>query len=466
MKYKICAGAIGFLASTSLIHGMTSNNYFDALPIYSTANPHEFLYDFGKDIMRGLKSEQKDERFNFTITPFGQRSKRAKDIDQEEIQLGNIHGLWNMLALTYTTCPTSSSLGTNLAAAAAQEYACNPTGTDTPLYFNDDTAFTYTAVICNTGSNFGQVEVPAEYRRYGVRFETAIMLLEDLGFKAQFGVSDLQFTVTAFRDNNGTGCGEATCEGTNQRNVYRLLTSEDKIHDIASEIGLNINNFHKTSFEDMRLQLFWRHAVEVNQDRNGWSQFLFMPFIQLIGTIATGPEKDPSIQFAVSHGNNGHHAFGINTGFTLDFDDRVEIGFEAGGTVFMDRTVCNLRIPNHKEQSGIFPCTTTACISPGANWHFLATIHARHFLRRLSFFIQYAQVNHQADTIRVADSTLGFIPSMLEKQSKWNQRYFLSSLHYDISPNVNAGILWQAPLSSNRNAPRIGGLYGTVAVNF
>jgi hypothetical protein len=166
-------------------------------------------------------------------------------------------------------------------------------------------------------------------------------------------------------------------------------------------------------------------------------------------------------------GNNGHDAVGFNTGFTLDFDETLEIGVEGGGTFFSREKYSNFRVPVNEFERTIFGCTTDVCIKPGINWHFIGTIHARRFIDKLSALAQFVLVSHDKDRIE----PFTFIPQimenipMLENLTKWDLRMFNLALNYDISPHISIGALWQAKLG-RRNAPRVNTVLASFVANY
>lgn len=476
--------------------GMTAYEPYDPLPFYSTANPHEFLYTKGKDEIRGFTPELDDERANFTVTFFGQQATEARDIKKEHVLLGDMRGTWNMLALTYRpcdTCPTKTELTPLLKQAASIPF-CNSEETITPdpdnnplgqAFFGNENALTLTQVLLNIGPDFGKVSVPLEYRKFGARFEASLMVIEDIGVRLQTGVASIQQVLTTSGTKSGftdlssnnkptevpTACSPTLCcVQENLQNVHSFLTSTERIKRIAEEIGLDVDNFRKTAIEDLRASIFWRHAVAVNADSDEWPRFLLMPFIQIVGVLGTGPKKDPRKMFSVSDGNNGHDSLGFSAGFSLDFEETLEIAAEGGGTFFSQEQIKHFRMPNHARQSGIFPCELDVCLRPGHNWHMILSLNARRFIDKLSAHVQFAMISHNRDRISglsVVDSAGDrvFFPEIVEEQSRWNLRMFNVALNYEISPNIALGVLYQGPLS-RRTAPRTKTLLASLVANF
>lgn len=230
--------------------------------------------------------------------------------------------------------------------------------------------------------------------------------------------------------------------------VNQFLMNELPV--IAQEIGLNICNFHKVSAEDLRFNLFWRDGCMVNKGRAGWPEFLFIPYLMVSGSIATADAKNPNCAFALPFGNNGHHSLGASGGFEIDFTDTIEIGVDFGFTGFFGRDFCDYRVPNQVPdkqcQLAIYPFTTSVHIDPGFNWTFGAKLLAYQFIDRLSFYFQYILLHHEDDKICLKQPDPAFRPEILEAQSSFKAQLANIGFYYDISPNINLGLLWQAPL--------------------
>jgi hypothetical protein len=462
MKSVVKVALFCIVITTSLpLMSMISWEFHDPFPQYTTAEPHEFLYTLHKDNLKGIESEVEHEYASLTISPFGQWAKTAKNNNHAIVPLGDVFGTWNMLALLYGPgCPGHSTPlldQISTTSYCGTESIC--TGTQCGVFFNNDQAFTIPEVFENIDPNFGKVSVPLEYRKQGMRAEIDFLIGHDFGIKLQGGVVEIQQTVSAFNDISATGtplgsnCSpNACCVEQDLANVEQFLTSPAAIRAIANDICLNIHNFRKTALEDIRATLFWRHAFSFNDDNKQWSKFLLIPFVQVTGTLATGPTKSSKRMFAIPHGNNGHESIGFDLGFTLDFADTLEIAVEGGGTFFNTKNKL-MRIPTHELQSTIFPCTTCARFKPGNNWHLLATLHARYFLDKLSAYLQLAIIDHEKDCISVKQSSTIFRPDLLVALSPWSVRLLNIGFNYNISPTLSIGFLWQASLQQ-RIAPR------------
>ncbi|MCA9770554.1 hypothetical protein KC460_04255 [Candidatus Dependentiae bacterium] len=449
--------SIALLGSSSVMAmWLSMNAKNDPLPPYTTLDPHTFLYTRAKNKMKDYKTDKKyNERIGFALSPFGQNANRGRDIENRVVPLGDVLcGRWNMVGLLFGAVPNDKILSPTLVAARAALFPTIPSGT--PITDKN---------FIDKNEQFGFFSIASRYRKQGLRFQIAGQLLKDFGLIVEGGVADICHTVTQFKNLT---CGvQPDCTsglGTNGNNLGNDFTENnvndflmDQLENIAMDIGLNICNFHKISFEDLRIKLYWRRAHELNQGLVGkdycWSKVLLIPFIMVGGTVATSKERDPNDVFALTFGNDDHHSVGVTAGLNFDFADTVEIGGEVGITHFFARDFCNYRVPTSTCQQGIFPFTTDVRIKPGYNWHFALKMNAYHFLKCLSFYFQYVVIQHESDDICLKCHDDAFVPSVLEKKSTWKMQVANIGFNYDISPSISLGFLWQAPLA-RKNAFR------------
>lgn len=425
----------------SAMHPLTSLLKSDPYPVYYSLDPHTFLYQKEKQRLKGYDIEpDRPEYFGIAFSPFGVNADIAKRIDGRDIEIGNIDGRWDMIALLYGDLPKGRTLPPTLL-AAQQALFPGPYGAQ----LNDPN-------LIDPLEIFGFYAFPATYRKRGLRMEIDANLPSDFGLSIQTGFVDICQTVTQrINDTKKSGTFPDTLTCVNQLdacNVNKYLM--DELKNIAKEICLNICNFHHTSIEEVRLNLYWRHAFTFNKNEEEWPEFLLVPFFQASGSISPGLRVNPDQAFAAGFGNNGFNSAGFNGGVNFDFFDTIEIGAEIGFTHFFKRNCVPLRMPNSIYQSGIFPFSTFANVQPGFNWNFGAKIAAYHFLDKLSMYFQYMLVHHEKDSIKLVECDPAFKPCVLEKVSDWKYAVANVGFNYDISPNIILGFFWQAPLMQRR----------------
>jgi len=483
------------LLSPTKIFGRTTLTRNDYYPLYTTMDPQSFLLRRTKNILQGREIDNGRERDNFCfyLTPFGQNANVGRDFDNHnypdcsctdcgaaedpgESHLGSLNARWSMIGLLMGDIPKNKKYGPYLQEARKELFGSSllPTGT---VPFCDSTA-----IDCE--KKFGFFQFPGCYKKRGMRFQMEAAITDDIGIILEGGFSSINLNICMDCDNDltpdeVTGClSEAQEKYTNLTapNVRKYLMC--RLKEIAHELGRDLCDFHKTSIEDMRVGVYWRHPFQVNEDRDSsWAKFLFIPFGCLGFSLASGKEFCPRGPFSLPFGNNGHHAFWVYGGTNLDFTETIEVGWELGFTHFFDNTFSDYPMPTTNLQRGIFPFTTDVTVSPGMNWHFSLKMDAYHFLDRLSFYFQWVILEHKKDKFyaRCCDYACSsescdgcapsgycnncepygnctntgpaFKPDVLTCRSAWKAQVINTALNYDISPNVSLGFAWQAPIS-------------------
>lgn len=444
--------SLSCMMSMKEINALSSLARNDPYPVFSTLDPHTFLYRSQRLVRRiGGWDGPLFEHISLSVSPFGQNANYGRDNVKNFAQLGDLQGdptgRTNMIALLLGPTPIGQTLPPTLVAA---QQALFP-GQQPPIIS--------TPLAQDPLYNFGFFSFPLRYRKRGVRFDLSAEILCDFGINIQTGVADICQTVSAFNDLtcqtifNCSFLPEITGQVNPpiEQQVENLLMKQ--IKEIARELHLDLKSFHNVSLEEVRFNLFWRHAFDINYDRPDWPYFLFIPFWVASGSISPGKRLDPFKQFGAIFGNNGYDAVGATAGALFNFIETIEIGAEVGYTHFFDRCVPDLRVPNHPCQSGIFPFFTNVRYQPGHNWHFSAKLASYYFLDRLSFSFEYVQIDHGPDHIHLLKPDPAFLPEDLEKIMTFKAKVANIRFNYDISPNITLGALWQTPLSQ-QNAYR------------
>ncbi|HZW60704.1 MAG TPA: hypothetical protein VFF04_00600, partial [Candidatus Babeliales bacterium] len=447
----------------------------DPYPVFSSLYPNLFLYTYYRETLKGLPCDRvKQEWFNISISGFGQNATcgtrglfscnpcatppseqctAGLNITPKYVDLGDLGDRWSMIGLLFGAIPEGETLPQPLVDAHNLLFPTVPIGT--PI--TDCEAI-------DPQRKFGFFSVPIEYKKRGVRFDFEGQILRDFGFEIQIGVADIITTATfvnrtpanvcSISDTGTQNCTNA-CFDCNNPN----LTSENinsimcNYNDIADSIHLDIDNFHQTSVEDIRVGLYWRRAFLMNEGSDNFPEFLFIPWITVAGAGAISNEHHRNRAFAVPFSNDNHNAVGFMAGMDFDFTETIDIGWEFGLTHFFKRSFCNVPVPTSPFQSGWFPFQTDVTIQPGNNWNFGASLFAYHFLHNLSFHFQWMLTIHKDDHYCLIKPDPAFMPEILEDRSTWLVHVGNMGFNYDISPYISLGFLWQAPLAQ-RNAYR------------
>lgn len=461
-------------------YGLSNLTNNDPFPIFSTKAPYRFMTNNEKwNILTG--DDAKPETLLGAVSVFRQSANCGRNFDKERVPLGDLKGKWNMLALTYdpTTALVSETIQTftelgdrpDLQPPFTQEEVSTITNSCIPLLIDPCSS--------DTNENLGFFSVPGQYRKNGVRFDANLQLGCDVGLSFNMGVADIKNQACDFV----TECPETvTCPGVTSEGAVTTCTLFEvdctclqyvdyelmrKLQQIACELNLNIDDYQKTGIEDVRLGAYWRHLFVTGGACNDKSQTpadpanhpccIFMPFVSLEGGIPFPEQIDPRILFAVPLGNNGHGSVGMTAGFNMIYHTWIEFGSEIGFTHFFPQTFCDLPFPTQELQTGLLPFSIDACIEPGNNWHFGATMTTPYFLPHLSFYAQYLFVNHNPDMVTILqdlrpESVLQnpdkreFLIKKYERESKWDAQLVNVALNYEFCPEITVGMAWQLPL--------------------
>jgi hypothetical protein len=494
----LCSLALIVLCATHLgsLHGLSSLAKNDPFPLFSSL-PDFLLYK--REILEIMDPEvavETHSRAGLSLSVFSQNANTGRNYRGEQflpqktsfatsvggtcttdiptciggipVELGDLTGRINMIPLVYGPTPEGATLPPALVAARDALFP-GVTGV-----INDET-------LIDPDQRYASFSFPLKYRKRGMRVETGVNISESFGINVQAGLANISQTVLKPFDltcDAGKNCNTpSNCSVTDacqfvvpaadapagQNNVEQYLMQQFKI--IAKELGINIGNFNKTSFDEIRLNIYARHGYEMNLGKDAWPHIIIMPFAVASVSISPGEKLDPSKLFGVYFGNNGHPAVGGLAGISVFFVETIEIDAEVGATYFVERTVPCMRVPNNEFQKTMFPFTTSAHVKPGYNWHFGARLSAYHFLDNLSMYFQYVMVNHAHDQIELKCADSAFVPEALERVTAWKTKLANIGFNYDISPNVALGFLWQAPLSQ-RNTYRSTTVMGSFNVTF
>jgi hypothetical protein len=432
-----------FLVTYIPINALSSLARNDPYPVFSSQDPHTFLYTHEKLKIKDPEfAERKRDNVGISISPFGQNADRGRNTQGVRTDLGDLTGRWGMIPLLYGPIPNGKTMAPILQTALNNLFPGVLPGD-----LNDPTKIDPT-------QNFGYFSVPLEYRKRGVRLQLDADIYAGFGIRLQTGIVSMSQTNTGFIDL--TTCTPMSCQfdpaPITGEQVEEFLMQPLKT--IAEEIKIDICNWCEVSIEEVRIELFWRRGFELNREEEDWPHFLIVPFFVVGGTVSPGSENRISEggfnrAFFLPFGNNDHSGVGFTAGLDIDFVESIELGAEVGMTYFFKRNFEKFRVPTSEYQTSIFPFTTDVSVHPGFNWHFGAKIAAYHFLERLSGWLQYIQMEHKPDdiTLRKCEDEGIFLPEVLECVSGFKAKFIDVGLNYDISPNISLGLFWQAPIT-------------------
>lgn len=475
------------------IHAWPSNTRNDPFPVYTTLDPHYFLYEREKQLMFGMPDEKgSPENFMLSLSPFGQNANYAKTIAgtycpdaklntcaatcnnifcsnsctnpadplnptcTNQIEIGDIDGRWNLLALFAGKIPAGVVLPPLYIKAFADLFGAS---TEPGTITEADVTF-----VNNNPCDprLAYVSAPIKYRKRGIRWDFEAQLCGDWGFQFQGGIVEISQVLNPclinLTESTGAPTDFTTCSGrfgfTAQKIKCDLF---DPLVPLMRQLGLDICNFTKWGVEDLYFSLYWRHAYVLNYNRDlSWARALAIPFFRIGVGAPSGRAKEQEKFFSVPFGNNnGSTSFNLNAGLNFDFAETVEIGGEFGWSHFFSRTIDNYWAPTNFLQSSIFPFTTPVTVDPGDSAYVGFKLAAYHFLDRLSFYGEWIYVHHNKDN-RHFHGTVdeAFVdlddnnPRAKCRNTAWRTQLFNAGFTYDISPNWAIGFLWQQPLHS------------------
>ena len=421
----------------------------------------------------------------------------------KDVPIGNIHGPWNMLALLYPEPNGNSTVADNI---------INALELTTPDLYGvaaPGPIVTYISQPWNTDptKQFGFFSVPIDYTKYGVRFQADFMISCDFGVRLQAGVVSIRQiakfldrsycaldnmapyistpaapnTVTSCTPNLSTSCcpqeggtmnvcnqTQACCQ-INQYNCNdKILVINGimkQVRDIATILGFDIDNFCETNVEDLIFSMYWTHCWEFNTDTDNpcWPDYTFAPFA--VGEISAPFSKQQNVNrlFSVPFGLDRHWGYGFTGGFTLNFIETIELGFDAGFTRYSEELYCNYPVPTNELQEGMFPRKADLRKRPGTTWSFGATMGAYHFLSCLSAYVQFRLLHHCDDHFCILnaipvtpitpdapddDFTISnILVGKMKEESMWSSSFVDVHLDYDITDTMQLGFFWQAPVA-------------------
>jgi hypothetical protein len=436
----------------------------------------------------------RNDKFFISASPFGQSATHGKNIKGENIyrrvpiQLGDLTGRWGLFPLMYGTLPQGvTSLPPLLQAAFNFFFPGDPPPTD-PMLQEEE------AYKVDPNQRCGYLSFPLNYKKRGLRLSATWNFGCGLGLNIEGGVASIS---QSLRDLPAPFCKEDLCfdqtgddmtltptcdfqpldltsyEVIPEANELTIFNPTDDVDPcmqiigvsktdiqtylsrpfpcIAKEINLDLGNFAKVSSEELRFNLYWIGMYEYYKNSYEWAHVAIIPNLMFSASVSPGKPKNEHKAFAAYFGNNRHTAVGGTAGLYLDFAKTIQIGGEVSFTYFFERTYTDLRIPNNKFQTTVFPFYANAKVKPGSNLFFGLKILAYHFLDTLSAYVQYNAVSHGRDKISLVTPDPAFLPEVLESVTSWSNQSINAGFSYDILPNFGVGFLWQAPINQRNS---------------
>jgi hypothetical protein len=456
-----------FFQQLDAIVGLSKN---DPFPLFSTQYPYDYLQKAARLCYREIPwAPDMGHTFSLSITGFLQTAVRGKSIlgestftpnEDETVggkttitELGDLTGRSSMIALMYGKTPAGKPFPLSLVSARAGIFGDLPQ--PLPEFLNDGS-------YIDPNQNFGFFSFPLKYRKRGFAFEM-ILGWRDIGITCKGRFSNIQQTSTGQsntgfinktpKDSSGNFINWTGSQGTiSGENVENFLM--DQLETIMLELKQDIEQFVTSSFEEIVVSAYFRHAFNANISKNKeWTEFCIIPFVEVAGILSPGQTRNFLEQFSLNFGNNRHHAVAVHGGIDLDFMYTITVGFDGGMTWFASHDFDNVPVPTSEYQSTIFPFTTAVSIKPGLSTYLSAHMNALYFIDKLSGYIEYIIIEHREDkyTLKVPDDA--FMPKVLQETSSFKVKLLNVGFNYDLVPWFSIGVAVQIPISQ-RNAYR------------
>ncbi len=201
-------GGLVLLAFVVPLHGFPNLTNNDPFPLYSTVYPYSYLATRQKASLMRFDYSYVENRFRVSASGYHQFARCGFNSERHPVPLGDLaRGRWNMFGLFYD--PKLRKTLYN-ALCIHKKGKTPPIGCKTSTEIPDDPdggsceKFIIDPKLVDPNKEFGFFSIPLDYKRFGVRFESEILLIDrcfyGVGLKVQWGISDVRQSVRAFND--------------------------------------------------------------------------------------------------------------------------------------------------------------------------------------------------------------------------------------------------------------------------
>lgn len=489
---RFCAAVAAVLFSSSVSGFMSNNSRNDPYPVFtadSDIGPFTYLSECqplqNARVSASFFRQAANSAGLANLTPIYQSSRFSAFTKSADVEIGDVYGPWDVLALFYPETNGNQQVQLYLLSECTGCNDCTCDSDDCPYEPCTTTAdLTILRKYCQCPQTndpkglFGCMSVPILYRKYGGRFQFEVGTPYSIGVRAEgsFGRVE-QFPV--FNDLTSGATPTSTYPAADGLVVSKYLVNQfDDV--ITDALGLNVDRYCASDIDDIRFAVYWCHAFEANnkKDKDSYMPKLtFVPYLEFECAPLVTTARPYSTLFSVPFGNDGHKAIGMTAGFTINFIDMFTIGFDGSMTHFSKEMHCNCPVPTNELQIGVFPRKANLEIKPGKNFSFGATIAAEYFWYNFSTWIEFRMVNHCCDDIKLVSmvNVPGLpIPTdypvsnitldVLRDRSEWSSSFANVGLTYDFTDALSLGFFWQAPIRQRftyRSTTLMGTIFGT-----
>jgi hypothetical protein len=424
------------------------NNQYDPVAFHTAFGSNKFY-------------SRKDKfAVSLNLSPFYQHASGSRNSKGRKVPEGDMFGRWNMFGLFYG--------GENEGMPIGKEWAdyTNLNNAKTEVKKIEGRTlkdFTNEAVFNPDTDTFGLYSIELDYEKVGVRGQFNFDFGFGFGLNIKGGVVEYRQVPTFNLDETLT---DTTSDIKDPLKQYLMGTKPRK--EIAKEIDLDIDEYRSITLEDTHLQLYWNFPFDL-KDEEDEHIVTWIPYLSVGCWMPTGKTKKQDIAFSLPTGNDGFIGFTLEGALNFDFPNMLQFGVGSGIVLYASKNYTNYRVPSSEYQSGIYPWKAPIRKKPGPVWYINFSFKADDIVDNLSFFFDYIYTQHQRDSITVMTGSKErneyFEVEKLKEESRWKAGTIHAGLNYKVTPGLEFGASFQAPISGVR-VYRDVTVMGTMTFNF
>ncbi|CDK30381.1 hypothetical protein [Candidatus Babela massiliensis] len=226
-NYKYIVGTFIFIfLNTDLLANLANMTRNDPFPLFSSIYPYTYLSRHQREGLALFDYSYPATKLRMSVSGYRQYASFARDKNGNVMNLGdNPRGRWNMLGLFYDPVLRDklfTLLDINDTLLPSYDCHSNLDANVQCYCFITDPNFS------DPNKEFGFFTIPAIYRKYGIRFENELVLVDrcfySIGLKIQFGVADIKQMPFRFSDLTCQALGIACPANTTVINTAGCAT--------------------------------------------------------------------------------------------------------------------------------------------------------------------------------------------------------------------------------------------------
>jgi len=385
-------------------------------------------------------TEEENWKFDLHLSPFYQHATGARDKNGHKVKIGDRLGTWDMFPMMWGNTD-----------AAPEAVPFNETSYPNFYFLKNDAEVTRSitednfAIKGELGED-GTFTVGVDYEKVGFRFELDLSMAGGFGLTIKSGAVDLRQTPTFYEMTRSDGVDDAL------DNYLDMLMTPSVRDAMLAEVGLNLDRYQTTVFEDTFAQLYWSNRFKLN-DKEDHHVVTVAPYVGAGIWIPTGKKKDIGRAFSMPTGHDGFWGVTLEGAINFDFPGTVVVNIGGAMTVFETKNQIR-RVPNHVLQSGVYPWVAKVRRRFGTAWNCSFSLMSNDILDNLSVFFDYIYARHEKDSITMKEDSASrndlFYPGRLEDDSLWKAQVVQLGFNYQVSPNLGIGFAGQTHISGMR----------------